>query len=273
MRTTVTVTLAALLALSCADGEDPTHLSSKKDGSAPDKAGDLVPHHDIYAPLLDGGHDMLTIKQDAGCILGTSSNCSFCGDICPPGSDSANTHRVCLASKCDIQCKEEYYDADAKSANGCESQDDVPVHNNKSSAKSMGKLKDSGTAVNVTAKMPSDARKHLKAPADRPNGREDWFVAHITDTALGNLKGIAKVDLSQLPTGSSYKLEVWFECDNSKKPGTSTATLKGGALKSITPSTKCNTTTIGDDSGNLYIRLTKTAGGHSALTYKVEIIP
>ena len=196
--------LAALLSLQCASAEDPYFLDDKKDGSAPDAVDDLVPHHDIYSPLLDGGNDMLTVTPDAGCLLGTTNNCSFCGDVCPPGSDDAATHRVCLNNKCEIQCKDEYYDADGKTGNGCESQDDVPVHDNKSSAYDMGKLKDTGTAVNTTAKMPSDARKHLKAPADRPHGREDWFVAHITDTAFGNLKGIAKLDLSKLPTGSSY---------------------------------------------------------------------
>ena len=265
--------LITALSLGCAGGEDPPHLSGKKDGSTPDAQRDLVPHHDIYSPLLDSGSDMLTIKEDAGCALGTPSNCSFCGDVCPPGSDSADTQRVCLQKKCDIQCKDENYDVDGKSDNGCETKDDVPVHDNKSSAKDFGKLKDSGVAVTVTASMPSDSRKHLKAPTDRPNGREDWFKAHIEDTTFGNLKGIAKLQLSTLPTGSSYKAEVWFECDNGKKPSKSSATISGGSDKTITPSTKCNTTTIGDDSGTLYVRLLKSSGAHSAAQYKVEILP
>lgn len=273
MPTIFFILLVSTLAWGCAGGKDLPHLDNKKDGSAPDAVRDLVPHHDIYAPLLDGGSDMLTIKQDAGCQLGTPTNCSFCGDVCPPGSDSASTQRVCLNSKCDIQCKEEYYDVDANSSNGCEAQDDVPVHDIQSSAKDMGKLKDTGSAVTVTVSMPSDSRKHLKAPTDRLNGREDWFFSHIEDTTFGNLKGIAKLHLSSLPTGSSYSAEVWFECDNGKKPGKSSATVSGGSDKSITPSTKCNTTTIGDDSGKLYIRLVKKSGAHSALQYKVEIIP
>jgi hypothetical protein len=273
MRTSIILLLVSGLTLGCAGSKDPPHLSSNKDGAAPDAVRDLVPHHDIYSPLLDGGSDLLVIKQDSGCQLGTPNNCSFCSDVCAPGSDSATTQRVCINNKCDIQCKDEYYDVDASSSNGCEAQDDVPVHDIQSSAKDMGKLKDSGVAVTVTVSMPSDSRKHLKAPTDRLNGREDWFVAHIEDTTFGNLKGIAKLHLSSLPTGSSYKAEVWFECDNGKKPAKSSGTVSGGNDKSFTPSTKCNTTTIGDDSGKLYIRLVKSSGAHSAAQYKVEIIP
>lgn len=273
MRALIMASLATLLLWGCASPENLTYHSGKKDGGARDRGGDLVPHHDIYSSLRDGGADGTITKKDAGCLLGTVNNCSSCGDVCPPGADSPTTLRVCLNNTCDIQCRDENYDVDSSNKNGCEASDDLPVHNNSASALSLGKLKDNGKGASATAKMPSDARKHLKAPVNRPHGREDWFVAHITDTTFGSLKGIAKLDLSNLPTGSSYTAKVWYECDNGKKPAAQTATVAGGSQKSITANTKCNATAIGDDSGKLYVQLTKTAGAHSALTYKLEILP
>lgn len=258
----------------CADGKDPPYYPTKWDGqTAPDRGADVVGHFDLYPTLKDGAADQ-ALSPDSGCQLGTVSHCASCGDVCPPGQDTSATHRVCLNKACDIQCKDEYYDVNGTASDGCEAGDDLPLHETWSKATSLGKLKDTDTSKSASALLPSDDRKHLLSPTDRLYGREDWFSVHLEDTALGSLKGLVKVRLNNLPASGSYEAQAEYVCDNGKKPGAKTATIQGGSETTLSPSTACNSTSIGDDSGTLYLRVVKkSASYHSAKSYTIEMIP
>lgn len=259
----------------CASGE-PTHYPERFDrGTAsPDLGVDMVPVVDQHVALPDlpeGEAGVTPPKPDAGCSLGTVEHCARCGDTCPPGRDDTSTLRVCQQSTCSIQCKEEAYDVNGQATDGCETQDDKPIHENNLSVKNLGKVEDCDNAQTSSALLPSDDRQHTKAPTTRPNGREDWFSLHISDKAFCIVDAEVSVSFGALPTGGSYRAEAYFVCDNGTTLGTKGQTTGGGGSVKLAPSTSC--TTLGDDSGTLYIRIRKLSGPHSKAGYTLSIEP
>lgn len=241
------------------DGQPPPADGALPDGGPADQGA-------ADGPAADGP------SPDAGCVLGTPDNCSYCGHVCPPGKDTASTARVCLAGTCGIQCKDENYDVNGQTKDGCEAQDDLPVHPGKTEARNLGKLSDCDNTKSYKARIPSDARNHLKAPTSRPNGRPDWFKVHIDDKFGCVVNSDVTLILQGLPAASSYTATAFWVCDkDSKQLATVTKSGKGGATLSLDPSTGC--TTLGDDSGTLYVSLTKTSGTHSNATYTLQVEP
>jgi hypothetical protein len=231
---------------------------------------DAVPRLDLYAPLVDvhpdGGRD------GASCTLGTVDNCASCGDVCPPGKDSPATVRVCLSGKCDIQCNAESYDVNGAVADGCEAADDLPIHDTIADAKSLGKVSDcDDSPVTTAAVMPSDDRLHLVAPTARPGGRPDWYKLHIDDNAFCIVEAEVKVSLKSLPQSAFYRVAAYWVCDSGAELAADSKTGNGGAELLLDPTTTC--TTVGDDSGTLYIKVAQESGGHSAASYTVEVKP
>jgi hypothetical protein len=265
MQLRVVLWMMLVLVHGCAAGEPPPHLW--QDGAtAGDGTGtDVWFPGDTYMPFVDFG------KLDANCALGTPDNCGYCGDVCPPSSDTPATARVCDKGKCTIECKEEYYDVNTDATDGCEVQDDVPVHDTKGTAKDLGDVSDCDNAQKITGALPSDDRKHQKAPTDRPEGRADWFKLHIDDNIGCIVNADVVVSLANLPTGATYSLKAYHLCDNGTELANAAQTGSGGSKLTVAPSTGC--TTMGDDSGTLYIEVAKLSGPHSAATYTLEVEP
>lgn len=256
--------LTVIAVYSCAGGEDPPHLI--QDGAAtPDGPTDGMPATDGLLSLLDAG------SRDAGCTLGTVDNCGYCGDKCLPEKDTPATARVCEEGKCSIQCLEEYYDVNGNETDGCEVQDDMPVHDFEAEAISLGNVGDCDNSKTATGVIPSDARKHIKAPVDRPFGRPDWFKLHIDDKPGCFVEAEVDIFLHGLPTASSYRAVAYYICDNKKELSQEEQLGYGGTMLSLNPSTSC--TLIGDDSGTLYIKITKESGPHSDSLYQLKVKP
>jgi hypothetical protein len=254
------------LLLGCSGGEDPPHLQLDGASVQPDLGRDALPVFDVYLPPLEDTGPV----GDAGCVLGTPDNCGYCGDRCSPGTDTVSTARVCITGKCGIQCKDEYYDVDSSAANGCEVQDDVPIHASKPDAADQGQMSDCNSPKTFSGVIPSDDRLHQKAPTDRRNGRADWFKVYIDDDPGCFVDAAVKVSFKNLPTGASYRAATYYVCDNGKEFNDSLTTY-GGQDVLLQPSTVC--TTLGDDSGNMYIEITKESGPHSSATYSIEVTP
>jgi len=235
----------------------------------PDFAVDLVPHFDVYAPLVDVRPDGR--RDGASCTLGTVDNCASCGNVCPPGKDSPTTARVCLSGKCDIQCKAESYDVNGDVADGCEAEDDLPIHDTTADAKSLGQVSDCDNAVTTTAVTPSDDRLHLVAPTSRPGGRPDWYKLHIDDKAFCIVEAEVKVSLKSLPQSALYRAAAYWVCDGGAELATDSKSGNGGGELLLNPTTTC--TTVGDDSGTLYVKVAQESGGHSAASYTIEVKP
>ena len=187
------IRLAAALAVvslaACAAGEErslaPDLAYPRYDASVDGAILDRGPAPDIVFP--DGSTptpDSAPPSPDGPtCQIGTPDNCKSCGHICP-GSDSPTTARVCLSGGiCNIECKGEHYDVNGDHLDGCELEDDLPIHDVESAAKSLGNVSDCNNKKSTTARMPSDQRRHQKAPVERELGRADWFSMHISDNS------------------------------------------------------------------------------------------
>lgn len=262
--------LASLLALpACGEGAT-TPPPADRGAPRPDlPSTDILPHFDIYAPPVDlrpdGRHD-----GGSSCTLGTADNCASCGDVCPPGKDSPSTARVCLSSTCDIQCKDESYDVNGNAADGCEAADDLPIHDSAAAAKDLGQATDCGNALTTSGVLPSDDRKHLVAPTDRPAGRADWYKLHIDD-GWCVVEAAVKISLKSLPAAGLYRAAAYWVCDGGAQLATDSQTGPGGGELLLNPAVNC--TTMGNDSGTLYIKIGQDSGAHSAASYTIEITP
>lgn len=248
----------------CSSGSAPPHLTY--DGSLPawDGIQDIVPHFDTYVPVInDGG------GQEAGCALGTVLNCGSCGDTCAGEDD--RTQPVCLENQCSIQCKEEFYDVNSGEADGCEVQDDLPIHDTASTAFDMGQVEDCDDAQTATGILPSDDRMHLVAPTERSNGRADWFTLKITDEMFCIVNADVTVSFSSLPPASSYRAVATFECEDGTELAPDSKLTNGGETVTLSPSTAC--TTVGDDTGYLTVKISKETGPHSQAAYTLSIEP
>jgi hypothetical protein len=134
----------------------------------------------------------------------------------------------------------------------------------------MGHVSDCDKVQKTTGTIPSDDRKHLKAPAERPNGRADWYKLHISDDYC-IVDAQVTVSLVGLPGAALYRAVTYWVCDGGQQLDTDARAGNGGSTLILKPSTAC--TTMGDDSGTLYLKVTKEAGPHSVGTYTVEVAP
>ncbi len=266
----VAVALGGALCGGCGGGEDPPHYGNL-DGQVAkqDRGKDLVPWADLYSPMRDGALDIRA--GETGCQLGTADNCTTCGDVCPPGKDDTGTTRVCLSAACVIQCNAEYYDVNGALSDGCEAQDDLPLHETLSAASFMGKVEDGDSAVTRTGLLPSDSRTHVTAPATRENGREDWWSLHIEDTTFNVVEAKITASFASLPTKARFTVYAYYKCDSGSTLTPITQSGYGGSTLAVQPSTSCSF--LGDDSGTLYVKLAKDSGPHSGTSYGLSIEP
>jgi hypothetical protein len=260
--------LVSLLGVGCASSESPllTHL----DGAVIflDGAPDLLPFFDVYTLPRDKG--IVPGEDGRGCQKGTVESCGYCGNSCPPGEDTEATLRECDKGVCGIQCQGEYYDVDDSAEDGCETLDDLPLHDTQESAKDLGSLGDCDNAYSVSSVLPSDERQHVTDPKARPNGRADWFSVRLSDDYCV-LDGRVKVSLLALPTSARYGASVFYICEDGTTLASDTRTGNGGSELFLAPNLSC--TTLGDDSGTLYIKVSKESGEHSSKSYSLEITP
>lgn len=255
--------IACVCLCACGDPEPPPHLWADGAQVWLDSSMTDLPRFETSA-LPDRG-------ADAGCDLGTVAHCASCGNACP-GPDSTSTARACVAGQCAILCKGEHYDVNGSATDGCEVQDDLPLHDGKTSAKDLGSVSDCDSNKKTgSGVLPSDGRKHVAAPTDRPNGRADWFKLAIDDTPVCFLIPSVKVSFAALPSGATYRAKAYYACDKGLELPADTLSASGGSSVTLAPSTNC--TTIGDDSGTVYVEIYKESGPASGATYSVEITP
>lgn len=254
--------LALLATAGCSSDGSPPHLwgdGARLDGALADIA---LPGDGLSLPDI--------ISSDHGCTLGTPDNCAACGDVCPPGQDTADTARLCKTGVCAIECKEESYDVNDRATDGCEAKDDTPIHDSKATATDLGTSSDCDKALTVSGVLPSDDQRHQKSPIDRPNGRADWFKLTIDDDFC-IIQADVKVSFKSLPSNATFSVSTLYVCKGGKEMPKDVKTAPGGSEVILAPSTVC--TTIGDDSGTLYVEVTKESGAHSDASYTVEIEP
>lgn len=205
-----------------------------------------------------------------GCVLGTVDNCLSCGDRCP-GQSSANTKAVCKSGGCDIECLDEYYDVNGDPNDGCESVDDLPIHNSESVAKDLGGYDDCDDSYTVEAFFPSDDRVHIKLPYSRSLGIDDVYKTHIDDDILCIVNASVKVDFKDFAADNLFEVTLSYRCDTGKTLEPKIAEIRGGTSGTLVAPTNCDT--ISDDSGTLYIFVDKKSGSHSDKAYYLTIEP
>ena len=259
---------------------------SGDDKTFPDFAVSDAVQQDLFQPAdgpspgdgpLDGqppgdGQPADGAGPDKGCTVGTADHCTKCGDKCPGPEDSATT-RVCVNAKCDIQCKGDYYDVNGAAVDGCEHLDALALNGTESAAKDLGAVTDCDKDKTSSGAIPSDERLHITAPVSRPNGTPRWFKLAITDKAFCAVNAKVVVDLSALPAKADYKVEAKYVCKNKTTLKSTIKSSAGGKSVTLSPSVKC--TTMGDDSGTLYLEIKKTSGSttHSDKQFKLTITP
>lgn len=206
------------------------------------------------------------VKYDTGptCTLGQPTSCSSCTDVCP-GPNDDKTQITCENMSCGIACKSDYYDANGKADDGCEAQDDLPIHSTAETAEKLPDISDDDgdeAAVPKKARMPSDDRKHLQEPFDRSKGIADVYTVHVADTWWDSVNPTFRLDAAALTGDITLTMSLTFVCDGTGGPFTgSGTTTAGSSSKEITLKVDCNGS---DDSGTVTIEITKTGGtGHS----------
>ena len=235
-----------------------------KDGAPTDAPGD--------GPLTGDGLTDGPPPEQACPKIGTADNCAFCGDKCPGPEDSA-TKRACESGACTIHCKGAYYDINGKASDGCEILDTLVQNSTQATAKDLGSASDCDSAKKTSAALLSDNRYHLLPPNDRKLGTAYWFKLAIADKALCSLTAAPTLDFASLPKTAKYSVTIHWVCKKDSKVLKSvTKSADGGKSVTLTPDTNCAGI---DDSGTLYLKVTKSAGAtvHSNSPFTVSINP
>lgn len=222
---------------------------------------------------VEGGVSPDQGPSSDGCVLGTTSNCLYCGDTCT-GPNNSGTQPVCVQNNgCDIHCRGDYYDVDGKEANGCEALDSLAAYSTEQTAKNLGLTDDCAGATKVVGDVLSDDRYHTSTAKSGKLGTWRFFKLTITDKLGCALSGKTTFDLTKLPSTNQYRVDAWYVCQQSgKKLNAAGGSLYGGQSKSFSPDTSC--TTMGDDSGTLYLRIYKWSGtAHSSQDFTITVEP
>jgi hypothetical protein len=189
--------------------------------------------------------------------------------------DDNTTVRTCSgtdpAASCDILCRGEWYDVDAKPENGCELEDPV-VQDSASTAVAIT-LPDvpndpslKSNPLNVVAPLYGDNRKHETPPPTRPLGREDWYK--VTAVGVGTTDGTGMIAcLSAVNFPPDDVLEVCIAQNASTTFDTCKtlvvgADAGGGGSQCVNPGGNPSV-----DSGTFYVRVRRTKGPTNANEY------
>lgn len=233
----------------------------------PDTTIDLPPiAGDVYPTVTD-----FTVDGPP-CAIGTVAHCQNCDESCP-GVDNAGSERICEKGQCTWTCKGEYYDVNGDISDGCEVQDDIPVHEKSQDAHLIAKVEDCDDLQSISAKMPSDDGDHAEAPASRKKGRADWFTLEIADKAFCQVEADITFDFSQFPASTEFHVKAYYLCDSNKKLAEIDDYVDGGESLTLTPNTGCTIFSATDDSGAVFISVEKIGGAHSGATYTITIEP
>jgi hypothetical protein len=257
----------ALSVTACTDDTRPAVFldSGKSDTGVSDLS---IVVHDVYPQPKDGSKGDLV-----GCQVGTPDHCKSCGNKCP-GVDNEGTARACTAGSCSIVCKGEYYDVNGSVDDGCEFQDDLPLHELVQNAMKLPSVEDcEDNLQQALATIPSDNREHQDLPESRANGRIDWFQLSITDKAFCEVQAETTIDCSGLPKESIFEVTVYYLCDSGKQLGEQTAKVNGGSSITLQPNTGCTLFSASSDSGTVFVKVEKLSGPHSAKGYWLQILP
>jgi len=199
------------------------------------------------------------------CTLGLPNSCASCSDVCP-GVDNERTQRICEDKACNIACKAHYYDVDGDAQNGCEAEDDLPLHDTPEAARDLGDISawDDGGGT-TSAVIPSDERPHLEPPATRATGIADYYRFHITDD-WGIVGPYVRVDAAAIKPEVALDVWVRFRCDSDGVEFVDTAQVSGLQSETIELDISCDG---GDDGGEVLIKVEKQGTGHTADLYLI----
>ena len=205
------------------------------------------------------------VKYDTGpsCTLGQPNSCASCSDVCK-GPDDDKTVRTCENLSCGVACKTDYYDGNGKADDGCEAQDDLPLHSTAETAIALPDITDDDEDENISPKMgrmPSDDRKHLQEPFDRKNGVADFYTVHIEDTWFSSVNPTFRLDAAALTGDVTLSISLTFTCDFGGGPFMGSDTVNAGSsTKEIELIVDCDTS---DDGGTVTVEITKSGTGHT----------
>ncbi len=203
------------------------------------------------------------------CQLGMPNTCASCTDVCP-GNDDQATQRTCEGRSCSVACKGEHYDADGKIENGCEAEDDLPLHETAETAVDLGEVDDcDDSGATVKGRIPSDSRDHLEDPEQRDEGRPDFYTLKIDDTysITCAFDPYFRLDATALPPEVTLEIKVVYTCTNDEtKTFTAEASAVGGSSAEIELDADCPGMTD-DDAGTALIEIQKRGAGHSSADY------
>lgn len=207
------------------------------------------------------------IYPDAGqpCEAGTPNACASCNDKCP-GPDDENTKRTCENFTCGIACKNDNYDVDVNVNNGCEFEDDLPLHTTEATAKDLGTINDcDGNSAQISAVLPSDDRKHLVSPEDRSNGMPDYFKVYIDDSWCSWTPWF-RLNAEKLSGDIQLTMKVTYTCEDSVGTFTKSVTVDAGYSGEVTIDQSCPGYS---DDGTAIIEITKSGEDHSKEEYTI----
>jgi len=232
--------------------DGPAGDGPASDGPAAQKDGQVTnPDGQVTNPDKGGG-----CKKDSDCVH----------------LKNTGAKGTCTLGVCVMDCTGDYYDVNGKTSDGCEWLDPYAKYTSEATAFASKAMSDCDKDKILAMNLLSDDRYHVKTKGFLPNGTVRYFKVPINDK-LCVLSAKVKFDLSKLPKGNTYKVETRYVCKSGVSTAYSGGALKGGGTKTITPqpSIPCPGT---DDSGTLYMKAQKTAGGfHSENALLMTITP
>ncbi len=179
---------------------------------------------------------------------------------------------TCVSGVCVLDCTGFYYDVNGKTSDGCESLDAYGLYSTEAKAWAIKGMTDCDKDKLLSVPMLSDDRYHTMPKGFLPNGTVRYIKIPITDK-LCALSAKVKFDLSKLPKLNKYKVETRYVCKNGVSTSYSGATLSGGSSQTVAPKPSIPCPGL-DDSGTLYIKAQKSAGGaHSDAAMLMTVTP
>lgn len=204
-------------------------------------------------------------EVETTCELGSVDHCGECNVKCP-GVDDDHTTRTCRdatrSATCELLCHGEFYDADGKLENGCETED-LPIQDSFATAVAItlpNVVNDTtlkSNPLNVVARIGHDDRAHDDEGGVRPRGREDWFK--VTAVGAGNPANTMTACLSAVNFPADNELEICITAN-------AATSFTGAICKTlvVTPDggggSQCVTPAGNPDTGTFLVRVRKTAG-------------
>jgi hypothetical protein len=156
-----------------------------------------------------------------------SSNCGGCNILCGTANASSTS---CITSTCTPVCSAGATDCNGNPVDGCELRNSNPSCNSPAPT-DLGSVRGDGTGV---------------ATVSRTDYAETWYVAHITESDMGNTGGDIQANVV-LTSPANVNYDLYVYCDSSCPAGT----LLGSSINPSDPATPTtDTVAVGNNDTN-----------------------